>query len=373
MKKRVLVVFADALGPRQVEELRVDVPGLATKVALRGILGFSSGALATVLTGVSPVVHRRMCLFAGRRDGVGPLEPLRWLGLLPRIVEERAVFRRLVGRAFARLKGYEGYFALHRVPAAAFRWLGVEEQDDLFTAPDIGGAQTFLARAREASLSVYSTPWQRPERERLEDALAVASCAPADLTFLYTAELDAALHRDGNDSRAARVAASRLSANVSRMRERLSRGADLTTLIVGDHGMADVRRVVDPGPLVRELGGARHFIDSTMLRIWGDAAVIERARRAADRLGRGFTFLDSRALVQAGVPAALYGDAMVLLEEGALFAPSFLGGAVRGMHGYAVDSGSASAALLSDAVLPASLRSLADVSSVVSSCLGLAS
>jgi hypothetical protein len=64
---------------------------------------------------------------------------------------------------------------------------------------------------------------------------------------------------------------------------------------------------------------------------------------------------------------------MFLLDEGALFVPSHLGGAVRGMHGYHPDSASAQTALISDLEGATALRSLRDVAGLVRTTLGVAS
>ena len=69
---------------------------------------------------------------------------------------------------------------------------------------------------------------------------------------------------------------------------------------------------------------------------------------------------------------APYGRALFLLSEGALFAPSFVGGAVRGMHGYDVDSPSAFAAVASDAPIPPGCNALTELAPWIRSLLGLA-
>src|SRR4051812_18562573 len=91
---------------------------------LSGILGYSCGALPTLLTGSPPERHGRMCLFARKPEGgESLLAPLSWLGLLPRVLHERAWLRRKVGEVFARRAGLTGYVALHRIPPSAMRWL----------------------------------------------------------------------------------------------------------------------------------------------------------------------------------------------------------------------------------------------------------
>jgi Type I phosphodiesterase / nucleotide pyrophosphatase len=374
MERRVMVVFIDALGPAQLARLRERLPWLSHTRSLAGELGYSSGALATLLTGEAPASHGRMCLFSRRANGEPPLlAPLRLLGLLPRLVHERSRVRRLVAKAFARHASLTGYFALHRVPPSMFAFLDVPERDDLFRADTIAGCPTFLSLARQAGVDVMAAPWQLPEAARWEEATREIRARKPRLSLLYASDLDAALHREGSGSRAAEAVLDATARRVEQAREALDGAADVTTIVVGDHGMADVVEVIDPRALCARLGDARVFVDSTMLRIWGDARALDAARFLLTRAALPGRFLDRPALATRGAPTEgdPYGAAIFVLDEGRIFAPSFVGGRVRGMHGYDVASPSASAALASDAPLPEGTRSLRDVAPLVTSALGL--
>jgi hypothetical protein len=374
MHSRVLIVFVDALGPSQLEAAG-GFGGLPYREKLRGILGYSCGALPTLLTGAPPAHHGRMCLFAQAPEGEGVLAPLALLGLLPRLVHERSRLRRLAARVLARQARLTGYVELYRVPPEVFRWLDLPEREDLFAAERIGGCETFLSAARRAGLRVFAAPWQLPEEQRWAYTEAVLRGQRPDLVFAYATELDGALHRRGNNSAEARLAMRRITTWIARASEAMrAGGGEVSTIVVGDHGMADIGRTVDPRGLLRELRGVRAFVDSTMLRFWGNDRTLARARARGEVAGFPGPWLDTGALVarQAPTHGAPYGSAHFLLEEGSLFAPSFVGGAMRGMHGYDVDSPSAHAAIASDTPIPEHCRSLADVAPWVRSLLGVA-
>ncbi|RKG96215.1 alkaline phosphatase family protein [Corallococcus carmarthensis] len=373
-QRRVLVVFVDALGPSQLEAFG-GLVGLPHRGRLRGILGYSCGALPTILTGAPPERHGRMCLFShAENEGDGVLAPLKWLGLLPPLVHERSRLRRAAAKVLRKTAGLTGYVDLYRVPPELFRWLDLPEREDLFNAERIGGEETFLSEARRAGMRVFAAPWQLPEEERWAHTCAVLRARKPDLAFAYATELDGALHRAGNGSRDARAAAGRISERIQRAVEAMrGGGGEVTTVVVGDHGMSDIRDVVDPRRLLRELRGTRLFVDSTMMRFWGEDRALALARERVAAHGLRGRWLDEGALMERRAPVrgAPYGRALFVLEEGALFAPSFVGGAMRGMHGYDVDSPSAYAAIASDAALPEGCGALVDVAGWVRSMLGL--
>lgn len=374
-QNKILVVFIDAFGPEQLEYFAEHFPFLPHHGRLHGVLGYSSGALPTILTGTPPAVHGRMCLFSQAEAGQpSVLRPLRWLGLLPKVVHERRRVRRAVERVLIRAQRLSGYVALHRVPPELFDWLDIPERDDMFTADDIGGAPTFLSEARRAGLSVYAAPWQLPEPLRWQEAHCALASAKPDLAFLYATELDGVMHHEGPNGLAARASIERIAQNIQRAREIMAEdGSTLTTLVVGDHGMATVDTFVNPTNLLRRLPNCRVFVDSTMLRAWGNDRQLSELRIALEREGWPGTWLQDDALRQRQVPVdrPTYGNAMFVLEQGAIFSPSFLGGAVKGMHGYDVTTPSAFAALASDTPVDPSLTSLLSIAPVVKRQLGL--
>ena len=371
MKQRVLVVFIDAFGAAQLGQLGTSLASFPHRRALGGVLGYSSGALATVLTGAPPRDHGRMCLFRavpGMEEGI--LRPLRFLGLLPRFIHERPRVRSAVAQAFARASDLTGYVALQRVPPEAFEWLDLPEREDLFAARDIGGVPTFLSEARDAGLSVYAAPWQVREDLRWKQALEAIRQQQPDLAFLYATVLDARLHHHGNVHEVVEQTFAELDVQIERVREAMTvGGGDLTTLVVGDHGMADVTTEIDPRPLLR-VSDARVFVDSTMMRIWGDRVQIELARRMVKRRAWPGIWLDEAALVERSAHLTSCGDAFFLLDEGAIFVPSYMGVSLRGMHGYDVGTPSACAALVSDRTIPRGVASLTDLAQLVRARLG---
>lgn len=372
-RNKVLVVFVDALGPDQLKRFGERVSFLPHSKPLEGILGYSSGALPTILTGKPPVEHGRMCLFSEQKQGqTSILRPLKWLGLLPRLVHERRRVRQVAEKLLAKTARLEGYVALHRVPPHLFEWLDMPERDDMFQASDIGGARTFLADARDAGLSVYSAPWQLPEAERWQHSHAALKAQDPDLAFLYATEMDGIMHREGPNGSEALLAMDRIASNIERARDILgSDGSKLTTLVVGDHGMAQVDRFIDPRALLARSSHKRLFVDSTMIRAWGTDSELGALRREIEKEDWAGAWLDGPQLASRQVPQTVFGRAMYVLPQGAIFAPSFLGGRVNGMHGYDIESACAKAALASDNPIDEDVTNIASIAGVVRRQLGL--
>lgn len=362
---RLLVVFVDALGPSQRESsaaLRALAPYAQS---LRGVAGYSSGALATVLTGASSAEHGRLCLFSARAEGAprSPLDALAWMRWLPAIVHERGWVRRRAAQWLAEREKLTGYVALHRVAPEMFSWLDIPEREDLFEADTIGDARTFLSDARAMGLDVFAARWALDEPRRWEHAFAALRERQPRLSFLYSSELDATLHRSGGDPASAERVLATLSDRVARARSLLERGgASVRTVLVGDHGMAAVRRVIDPRAVL-DRSDARRFVDSTMVRAWGSAAQLDRLGEQIRRANWPVTRVDGAQLRAWNVQRddARWGDAWWLLDEGAIFAPSDVGGRVAGMHGYGPEAVSSRSSLCSDGEIDPSVRALGDV------------
>jgi len=316
-----------------------------------------------------------MCLFSRHNDDGGSvLEPLSILGLFPRMLHERNSVRRLAASLLAKRFGLSGYLALHRVPPEAFRWLDIPEREDLFQSETIGRQRTFLADARSAGLRVFTANWKLPETQRWREAFSTIETEQPDLTFLYSTELDAHLHECGNREQKTEEVLSRIARRINHARSILAKDPrSLVTIVVGDHGMADVTRFIDPRPWAARLCVEHAIVDSTMWRFWGDDTTLARVRRTLEFSNIPGSWLDLRALRTRGVPVvgAPYCQSLWLLPEGAIFAPSWVGNKARGMHGYDVGTQSSLAACASDDATISSCNALTDIAHIIRKHLGL--
>ena len=368
MKPLMAVLFVDALGWR----LAGSRPGFASSLPNRReiatILGFSSGALPTAFSGRMPREHGRWLMY--RRAGAEPTPfagfgILRWLP--PALRRSWRLGQWLTRRVAGR--GVRGYFNLYEVPRDELARFDLAEKADIF-APGGLGVETLWDVLERRKVRWRGWNWRTPEAESLARMRDRIARGDEDFLFLYTADLDALLHREGSQGEGVRARLDRYDAWI---REALGdaerRGRPLWLYLCSDHGMVDVTASVDViGRLdalpVRRGRDYFAFYDSTMARFWWrheSAREAVRAALASEPRGR---WLGREELAREGAdfPGHEYGDDVFLLAPGVLMVPSFMGTApVAAMHGYDADHRDMTALLASNRELPARVRHLADL------------
>jgi predicted AlkP superfamily pyrophosphatase or phosphodiesterase len=337
-------VLIDALGWRLVEEHRFLADVLPYRTPLRTVLGYSSAAIPTILTGRPPAEHGHWNLFYYDPDG-SPFRWLRALHLLPDRATNHRVGRKLVKEMGRRLLGLGPLFECCVSPRLLPRFNWVEKRN-IYEPGGIMGARSIFDDLADAGVAsrVYSYHrWSDPEifREAKRDLEA----GEASFFFLYLSELDAFLHTRCEDST---EVARRLAWYASQLQKvfacAVGLNLDARLAIFSDHGMTPVRHRYDLVTAVKRLGFTMPadyvaVYDSTMARFW---FFNERSRRHivgslrdlpcgrivpdAELEELGVRFLDRR-----------YGEVIFLLHPGWLISEGDFNGrgwSPAGMHGY---------------------------------------
>ncbi|PYN87036.1 MAG: nucleotide pyrophosphatase, partial [Candidatus Rokuibacteriota bacterium] len=126
-----IYVLVDALGWELVrgrpflDDLLIDKRWLVT------ILGYSSGAIPSLLSGRYPNQHGHWNLFY-RSPAASPFRWTRPLGRLPKPLVENPVSRRVVKHLARRLSGYTGYFSIYDYPVAHLPQFDLTEKRDIY-------------------------------------------------------------------------------------------------------------------------------------------------------------------------------------------------------------------------------------------------
>ncbi len=346
----LLVLLVDALGWEIVERFGFGRDEFAVRAPLGTVLGYSSAAIPSLLSGATPAEHGSWSMFR-RAERDGSFAFLARLPRLPNAVEWRA--RHWVRRYTDARGRVRSYYSLYEIPLHLLHRFDVGLKGDPFQPGGLPRATVFdwMQQHGVRYRLWYYTTDEEANLRAAESALGDES----DVLFVYTAELDGLMHRVGIFHESVESRLRRYAAFLSAMRRR-ARETDvsLTTVLLSDHGMTDVTAVADPWGAMNARGlrlGRDYlgFYDSTMLRVWGSDSVVDTATVALGTHGRRLSDDELRAR-GCFFPRREYGDAVLLAQPGVLIVPSFMGAArIAAMHGYDPDDRFSQGCFMSDA------------------------
>jgi hypothetical protein len=368
----VVLVLVDALGYQRADASGFLAAELPHRRPLETVLGFSAGAIPSLLSGTWPAENGHWVMFH-RDPANSPFGIGRWLAHAPGRVRDSWRVRQWVKRRCRRSIG--GYFDLYEVPWSELAELDVCERANLFAPGGLGAIGTVFDDAAARRLRTRVWDWRSDDAANEREFVAAVEEAaqdPAgrpDFLFWYTPSVDALMHVHGVHSAPVEDRLARLADAIRRALAAAARhGREVWFYLASDHGMADVTRHVDVMGRIAASGlrpGLDHhaFYDSTLARFWFRSPLAEaEVRRALEGLpGR---FLDRADEERWGIHFAdrRYGEAIWLVDEGGLIVPSYMGHApVAAMHGYDPATPASRALLLSNRPLPAGLSHIVDV------------
>ena len=259
------------------------------RTPLRTVLGFSSGAIPSILTGTLPQSHGHWNLFYYDPEG----SPLRWVRaftFLPDRLLDNRITRKLIKEIGRRIQRLGTMFECY-VPVRLLPYFNISERRNIYQPRGLNGTNSIFDR-----LTTRNIPFRTYSYHHHTDA-EILTLAEKDLRakkqsfyFLYLSEMDAFLHQHCQDS--ARVErkmewyATRLRRLYAVAKESFP---DILFSVFSDHGMTPNRGHSDVVGEVEELGFAvpRDYLavyDSTMARFWffrpeARKAVTERLAR----------------------------------------------------------------------------------------------
>lgn len=339
-----LIVLIDALGWKFLEgnDFLADV--LPHRQALRTVLGFSSGAIPTILTGVFPSQHGHWNLYYYDPKG-SPFRWLRYFRFLPDSILDNRVSRKIVKELGRRVLGMGPLFECCVSPRwmPYFNWV---EKRNIYDRGGISGALSIFDQFAKAGFEyrVYSYH-HSTDASILSQARHDINHTDAQFFFLYLSEMDMFLHMNCNDP--GRVQ-ERLQWYERGLREvlqtarRIDPGATMT--VISDHGMTPVANHFD---LTGSIDALRlkmpqdylAVYDSTMARYWFFS---DRARKSVreclERLSCG-RIVEDDELRRLGIffDDRRFGELIFLLKPGWLVSKGDFNGKgwmPLGMHGY---------------------------------------
>ena len=332
-----IILLIDALGWDIARRFGFCKALLPRSGPLGTVLGYSSAAIPSLLTGTPPSVHGAWAMYKFAPEK-SPFRLLRRLPRVPHALEWR--LRMLTRWVIERRRTIEGYYDLYDIPLNVLGYFDVAHRGDPY-APEGIGQESFFDRLAKEGVSFDLWTYRTPERDNFE-ALRRSIDSPKSVLFLYTAELDAIMHRVGTAHHDVEEKLREYEQRVEALLDTAaSKGRETTLFLFSDHGMTDVTTVVDLRARVKTWGykDGRDFIafyDSTMARFWCKAGIREGLVRRLDGTGWG-RVLEAGELEALGCRFAddRYGEVIFLVKTGHLILPSYMGrDALSAMHGY---------------------------------------
>lgn len=353
-----ICVLIDALGWEFLKTHPFLNDVLPYRVPLRTVLGFSSGAIPTILTGQPPAVTGHWNLFYYDPAG-SPFHWLRRFAFLPDCVIDNRFSRKLMKELGRRVLGMGSNFDCCVSPRV-LPYFNFLERRDIYGRQGILGAESIIDEMAEAGVRYRVYTYHQWSDERIL-SLARNDIAAGDAEFflIYLCEMDGTLHDHWGDP--ARLQG-KLDWYADRLRELFEaarqRDPNARIIVTSDHGMTPVHHHYDLARDVEGLGLTlvRDYLavyDSTMARFWCFSA------RARSGIAQRLSGLDCGRILPDDELARLgvffsdrrYGEIIFLLHPGWMFAKSDFHGPAwmpSGMHGYHPDDPYSDAIFLSN-------------------------
>jgi predicted AlkP superfamily pyrophosphatase or phosphodiesterase len=371
-EKRVsVVVLIDALGWKYVEDSNFLSDVLAYRQPLRTVLGFSSGAIPAMLTGVPPAENGHWNLFYYDPQG----SPFRWCRhflFLPDWVLEHRVTRKLLKETGRRLLGLGPLFDCCVSPRliSYFNWV---ERRNIYDLGGIVGAPSIFDQLHRNGFAyrVY-TYHHSTDAQILHQAEQDIRAGAASFYFLYLSEMDMFLHMNCGDPGKIEERLRWYDENLRRVFAAARNMSDEAAFaITSDHGMTPVSQNYDLLKHFEELTlrmpeDYLAVFDSTMARFWffNDSAR-NKVLALLQNVPCGRVLSDAE-LKQCGVffPDRRFGEVVFLLHPGWLLSRSDFNGSgwkPVGMHGYHPDDPYSDGVFLSNREPDNTIRSVQDV------------
>jgi len=366
-----IFVLIDALGWWLLEGRDFLDDWLPHRRPLRTVLGFSSGAIPTILTGLPPATTGHWNLLYYDPQG-SPFHWVRRFSFLPQSLMDHRITRRLVTEMGRRMLGMGPGFECCVSPRL-LPWFNWVEKKNIYDRGGISGAPSIFDQLGDQGVSfrVYSYH-EASDAEILRRAESDLENSDASFFFVYLCEMDMFLHLHCHEPSKIEEKLRWYKQGLERMFELARRiDPDARLTVTSDHGMAPVQHHFD---LLRELEplGLKMpedylaVFDSTMARFW---FFNDRARRLVNDAFADLPcgqWLTDENLKREGVffSDRRFGEQIYLLNPSWLLSRSDFNGMgwmPSGMHGYHPDDSYSHAVFLASHKPEREMYNIADV------------
>ncbi len=372
--KASIFVLMDALGWEWIKEDPFLKEVAPYRRPLDSVLGFSTAAIPSILTGRFPEEHGRLSLFH-RANGHSPFSKLKLICAMPPWMVENRYARFAVKKLARRMNNFTGYFQLYGVPLSYLPKLDVCEKRNIYAPGGIPGSSSIFDLLREGGKSYKTYCYHDGTDDQLLASIeADMRAGAAKFYFLYLAGLDHFLHLHADDREASAAMLEKYSSAIARIHGVAVKAYGAADIhVFGDHGMAPTEATIDVQARlaalpIRAATDYMCLLDSTMARFWFFS---ERARdlvTAALKEVDGGRWLNTDDLVNlhSFFPDGKYGEQIFLTEPGTVIAPCHMGvRAPAGMHGFLPSAPHSRSAFVSSVDYGDSVNRITDIFGVM--------
>lgn len=350
-------MFIDAMGWEVIKDRSFLEDLLPHRRRVGMQFGYSSTAIPSILSGEKPTVHKHLSFYYYAPDK-SPFKMMKYLGLrlLPKSIASRWRVRHMLSKLVAKYYRFTGYFELYAMPFERLPYFDYIEKTDMFVPGGMSPVRNLADVLQERRIPHHISNWRLREAENIEALIRDVQKGEIRFAFLYTAEMDALLHRVTKDGPEIDTKLEWYAQQIRRLMGELeSEYQDISFTVFSDHGMTTLAGVVDVKKLVEASGMVfgKDYVavyDSTMVRMW---FLNDRSRRTIlDILSNvpHAHVLDDEELKRYHVDFEdnMYGEVFLLMDPGWQIEPCDMGlKALPGMHGFAPEHEDSFAALLS--------------------------
>jgi hypothetical protein len=338
-----LFILIDAMGWEILRNRPFLDDVLPHRCSVETILGYSSGAIPSLLTGQTPAQHGHWNLFYRSPE----TSPFRWtkpLLFLPEVIREHRVTRRLVKEISRRRSGYTGYFAVYNLPIDRLCYFDICETSDIYLPGGLAPAWSLFDYLQHAAIPYECFNYhQYSDEEALRLVPQRLKVTESRVFFVYLSGFDSFLHFNVHEKALVDAKLASYEAGVRCIYDAArARWGEFEFRVFSDHGMTPIAETRDLIGDVRRLGlqVPRDFLpayDSTMARFWCESPT------AAAELAGLLAGLPYGRLIPEGEMDALglafpddrYGQFLFVMNPGTLICPSDMGRIrFQGMHGF---------------------------------------
>jgi hypothetical protein len=355
MKEKVnIFMFIDAMGWEILKNRDFLQQEFPFRKPVDMQFGYSCTAIPTILTGQPPVAHKHLTFYYYDPEN-SPFKIFKYLKHLPPQIFSRWRVRHLLSKMIAKHNGYTGYFEMYAMPFDRIQYFDYAEKTDLFVPGGLYPTPNLADLLVEKNVPHHISNWRHSESENIEALKQELKKGDIEFAFLYTAALDALLHRVTKDGK---EITPKLNWYASHIKEIIKLAAanyeNYEMFLFSDHGMTSLAGTVDAKQHFEKLGFkfGRDYVavyDSTLVHFWffNDQArtkIMQSAQTLpnshvvskAEKQKYGIDFEDD-----------MYGEELILMDPGYQIEPSDMGlKALPGMHGFAPEHPDSQASFL---------------------------